>query len=30
VVKLLPPLTMSDDELDEGLSVLDEAIRAVC
>jgi diaminobutyrate-2-oxoglutarate transaminase len=30
VVKLLPPLTISDEELDEGLSVLDEAIRAVC
>jgi diaminobutyrate-2-oxoglutarate transaminase len=30
VVKLLPPLTISDAELDEGLSVLDEAIRAVC
>jgi diaminobutyrate-2-oxoglutarate transaminase len=30
VVKLLPPLTISDKELDEGLAVLDEAIRAVC
>ena len=30
VVKLLPPLTISDAELDEGLSVLDEAIHAVC
>jgi len=30
VVKLLPPLTVSDAELDEGLSVIDEAIRAVC
>ena len=30
VVKLLPPLTISDAELDEGLSVLGEAIRAVC
>jgi diaminobutyrate-2-oxoglutarate transaminase len=30
VVKLLPPLTISDAELDEGLSVLDGAIRAVC
>jgi diaminobutyrate-2-oxoglutarate transaminase len=29
VVKLLPPLTISDAELDEGLSILDEAIRAV-
>jgi hypothetical protein len=27
---LLPPLTISDAELDEGLSVLDGAIRAVC
>lgn len=30
VVKLLPPLTISDAELDEGLAVLDGAIRAVC
>jgi hypothetical protein len=30
VVKLLPPLTISDAELDEGLSILDGAIRAVC
>jgi diaminobutyrate-2-oxoglutarate transaminase len=30
VVKLLPPLTISDAELDEGLSVLDEAVHAVC
>ena len=30
VVKLLPPLTISDAELDEGLAILDEAIRAVC
>jgi diaminobutyrate-2-oxoglutarate transaminase len=30
VVKLLPPLTISDAELDEGLSVLDKAIHAVC
>jgi diaminobutyrate-2-oxoglutarate transaminase len=30
VVKLLPPLTISDAELDEGLAVLDEVIRAVC
>jgi len=29
VVKLLPPLTISDAELDEGLAVLDEVIRAV-
>ncbi len=30
VVKLLPPLTISEAELDGGLSVLDGAIRAVC
>lgn len=30
VVKLLPPLTISDAELDEGLTLLDEAVRAVC
>jgi diaminobutyrate-2-oxoglutarate transaminase len=30
VVKLLPPLTISDAELNEGLSILDGAIRAVC
>jgi diaminobutyrate-2-oxoglutarate transaminase len=30
VVKLLPPLTISDAELDEGLSILDGAVRAVC
>jgi 4-aminobutyrate aminotransferase-like enzyme len=30
VVKLLPPLTISDAELDEGLSVLDKAVHAVC
>jgi diaminobutyrate-2-oxoglutarate transaminase len=29
-VKLLPALTISDAELDEGLSVLDEAIHEVC
>jgi diaminobutyrate-2-oxoglutarate transaminase len=29
VVKLLPPLTISDAELDEGLSILDGAIRTV-
>jgi diaminobutyrate--2-oxoglutarate aminotransferase len=30
VVKLLPPLTITDAELDEGLSVLDATVRAVC
>jgi diaminobutyrate-2-oxoglutarate transaminase len=30
VVKLLPPLTISDADLDEGLSILDEAIHTVC
>lgn len=28
VVKLLPPLTLADDELEEGLAVLHEAVRA--
>jgi diaminobutyrate-2-oxoglutarate transaminase len=30
VVKLLPPLTISDSELDRGLELLGEAVRAVC
>jgi diaminobutyrate-2-oxoglutarate transaminase len=30
VVKLLPPLTITDSELDQGLAVLGEAVRAVC
>jgi diaminobutyrate-2-oxoglutarate transaminase len=30
VVKLLPPLTTSDSELDQGLALLAEAVRAVC
>jgi diaminobutyrate--2-oxoglutarate aminotransferase len=30
VVKLLPPLTITDEELDEGLAVLDKAVRTVC
>ena len=30
VVKLLPPLTITDAELDEGLSVLADAVRSVC
>jgi diaminobutyrate-2-oxoglutarate transaminase len=28
VVKLLPPLTIADDDLDEGLSILDTSLRA--
>ena len=30
VVKLMPPLTITDSELDQGLSLLAEAARAVC
>lgn len=30
VVKLLPPLTIADDELDRGLTLLGEAVSAVC
>ena len=30
VVKLLPPLTITDSELDQGLALLTEAVRAVC
>jgi 4-aminobutyrate aminotransferase-like enzyme len=30
VVKLLPPLTISDADLDEGPALLDEAVRAAC
>jgi diaminobutyrate-2-oxoglutarate transaminase len=30
VVKLLPPLTVSDSELDQGLALLADAVRAVC
>ena len=30
VVKLLPPLTISDSELDRGLELLAEAVHAVC
>jgi diaminobutyrate-2-oxoglutarate transaminase len=30
VVKLLPPLTITDDELDQGLGLLAEAVYAVC
>jgi 4-aminobutyrate aminotransferase-like enzyme len=28
VIRLLPPLTISDDELDEGLTLLEEALAA--
>jgi diaminobutyrate-2-oxoglutarate transaminase len=30
VVKLLPPLTITDTELDQGLGLLFDAVRAVC
>ena len=30
VVKLLPPLTITDAELDQGLAILEDAVRAVC
>jgi diaminobutyrate-2-oxoglutarate transaminase len=30
VVKLLPPLTATDDELDQGVALLADAVRAVC
>ena len=30
VVKLLPPLTITDAELDQGLALLADAVRAVC
>lgn len=30
VVKLMPPLTITEDELDRGLELLLEAVRAVC
>ncbi len=30
VVKLLPPLTLSDEELDQGLSVLGDCVASVC
>jgi diaminobutyrate-2-oxoglutarate transaminase len=29
-VKLLPPLTVSDSELNRGLALLADAVRAVC
>ena len=29
VMKLLPPLTMTDDELTQGLSIIDESVKAV-
>jgi diaminobutyrate-2-oxoglutarate transaminase len=28
-MKIMPPLTITDDELDEGLAVVSEAVRAV-
>ena len=28
VIRLLPPLTIADDELDEGLAALEEALAA--
>ncbi|WP_063058600.1 diaminobutyrate--2-oxoglutarate transaminase [Nocardia sienata] len=30
VVKLLPPLTIADDELDQGLHILSDAVETVC
>ena len=30
VVKLLPPLTVTDTEIDEGLAVLADAVQTVC
>jgi 4-aminobutyrate aminotransferase-like enzyme len=30
VVKLLPPLTIGEDELDRGLELLAESVRAAC
>jgi diaminobutyrate-2-oxoglutarate transaminase len=30
VVKLLPPLTITDGELDQGLALLGEAVQGVC
>jgi diaminobutyrate-2-oxoglutarate transaminase len=30
VVKLLPPLTITDDELDHGLALLTNAVHAIC
>ena len=30
VVKLLPPLTITDAELDQGLELLADAVRSVC
>lgn len=29
VMKLLPPLTLTDDELTQGLSIIDESIATV-
>ncbi|WP_227999139.1 diaminobutyrate--2-oxoglutarate transaminase [Nocardia australiensis] len=30
VVKLLPPLTITDDEIDHGVSILTDAVAAIC
>ena len=30
VIKLLPPLTITDSELDQGLAILADAVRTVC
>ena len=30
VVKLLPPLTVTDTELDQGLAILADAVQTVC
>ncbi|MFI9531970.1 diaminobutyrate--2-oxoglutarate transaminase [Nocardia fusca] len=30
VVKLLPPLTIADDELDQGLHILSDAVETIC
>jgi diaminobutyrate-2-oxoglutarate transaminase len=30
VLKLLPPLTTSDDEIDQGLALLADAVQTVC
>ena len=30
VIKLMPPLTVSDDEIDHGLTVLTEAVGSIC
>jgi diaminobutyrate-2-oxoglutarate transaminase len=30
VVKVMPPLTITDDELAKGLDLLSDSVRAVC